>query len=102
MFNFVYFSFTLASGVGNADLGMLPHGRPTVSLFLSPEDLSSALGGRLDLVDAVARRKARVTGDLVALAKLKHLIQLQPASNTGSSTSASNPTSLELRSLRGL
>ncbi|KAL3314659.1 hypothetical protein Ciccas_006722 [Cichlidogyrus casuarinus] len=69
------------ASTGEAGIGKLKQ-KPSVEIQLCKEDLRDALAGRLDMVDAITRNRARMKGDLFALSKLRHLIQLQPSSQS--------------------
>ncbi|CAL8102445.1 unnamed protein product [Calicophoron daubneyi] len=63
---------------GRAALGALPSAQtPDVTVYLTAADLSAALAGTLDMMDAIDKQKIRMNGDRHVLNKLRHLLYLQ-------------------------
>ncbi|KAL5105514.1 Stomatin-like protein 1 [Taenia crassiceps] len=70
-------AFYMDSDTGKGELGVLDFKKPSATIHISRADLSGTLDGRLDLLEALKRSQIRFAGSLLALSKLRFLLQFQ-------------------------
>uniref|UniRef100_A0A183TMB9 SCP2 domain-containing protein n=1 Tax=Schistocephalus solidus TaxID=70667 RepID=A0A183TMB9_SCHSO len=69
-------TFYMDSGEGKCGKGVLADAKkPSVTAHLTSLDFADVLLGRLDLLEAAKASRIRISGDLLALAKLRFLLQ---------------------------
>ncbi|KAL5961753.1 hypothetical protein TSMEX_010507 [Taenia solium] len=70
-------AFYMDSDTGKGELGVLDFKKPSATIHISEANLSGALDGRLDLLEALKKSQIRFAGSLLALSKLRFLLQFQ-------------------------
>ncbi|VDK44211.1 unnamed protein product [Taenia asiatica] len=70
-------AFYMDSDTGKGELGVLDFKKPSATIHINEANLSGALNGRLDLLEALKKSQIRFAGSLLALSKLRFLLQFQ-------------------------
>ncbi|BHF70604.1 hypothetical protein SprV_0301365700 [Sparganum proliferum] len=70
-------AFYMDSGEGKCGKGVLGAKKPSVTVHLTSLDFADVLLGRLDLLEATKASRIRISGDILALAKLRFLLQFK-------------------------
>ncbi|VDM18538.1 unnamed protein product [Hydatigera taeniaeformis] len=70
-------AFYMDSGTGKGERGILDFKQPSATVHINETNLSNTLNGRLDLLEALKRSQIRFAGSLLALSKLRFLLQFQ-------------------------
>lgn len=63
--------------LGKGELGVLDSKKPSATIHINEANLSGTLDGRLDLLEALKKSQIRFAGSLLALSKLRFLLQFQ-------------------------
>ncbi|CDI96874.1 stomatin [Echinococcus multilocularis] len=70
-------AFYVDSDTGKGERGILDFKKPSATIHINEVNLAEILDGRLDLLEALKNSQIRFAGSLLALSKLRFLLQFQ-------------------------
>ncbi|EUB59348.1 stomatin-related protein [Echinococcus granulosus] len=70
-------AFYLDSDTGKGERGVLDFKKPSATIHINEVNLAGILDGRLDLLEALKNSQIRFAGSLLALSRLRFLLQFQ-------------------------